>query len=95
MTIHYTIEQPIAQQILEKLAELTGEVSSLRDEIQSLKATPNKTLSEYLTVQEAAAEFKVCPRTLYKLKPLHTRFGRLIRFRRVDLERHLRHSRLK
>lgn len=48
-----------------------------------------KTEGDYLTVREAAAEFKLSTTVLYRMTTLHHRRGRSIRFRRSQLARHL------
>jgi excisionase family DNA binding protein len=48
---------------------------------------------EYLTVKQAAELFNISERSLYDLKLLQVRRGRSVRFRRSDLERHLRSHR--
>lgn len=48
---------------------------------------------EYLTVAEAADIFNLSKASLYRLKQLHCRRGRSVRFRRSDLALHLRASR--
>lgn len=72
--------------------QLMAEIRALRDEVRSLRATPAK--YEYLTAKQAAKEFGVSTQMLYKLKRLHTKVGRLVRFRRADLENYLRRDRL-
>lgn len=46
--------------------------------------------SKLLTIQQAAVEFNISKRTLYRLKPLHVKFGKAVRIRRTDLENYLR-----
>jgi excisionase family DNA binding protein len=46
--------------------------------------------SKLLTIKQVAAEFNVSTRTLYRLKPLHVKFGKAVRIRRADLENYLR-----
>jgi excisionase family DNA binding protein len=74
--------------ILAKLDELTGEVRALRERIDDAPQ-PAET-DTYLTVAEAAVYCKVSPAALYRLKHLQCRRGRSVRFKRSDLDRHLR-----
>lgn len=41
----------------------------------------------FLTIKEAAREFNLSERALYRLTDIHRRNGRSIRIRRADLER--------
>ena len=45
--------------------------------------------SEYLTIKQAAREFNLSERALYRLTDLHVRRGKSVRIKRKDLEAHL------
>jgi len=53
---------------------------------KSAKAKPR----DLLTVKQAAVEFNISTRSLYRWKHLHTKLGRAVRIRRSDLENYLR-----
>lgn len=46
--------------------------------------------SKLLSIAQAAEEFNISRRTLYRLKQLHVKFGKAVRIRRADLENYLR-----
>lgn len=69
------------------LADVLNEVRALAARIDQMQ-TP--TVHEYMTVAEAARHFNISPAALYRLKHLHCRRGRSIRFKRQALENHLR-----
>jgi hypothetical protein len=81
----------LAQQILAKLDQLSDKLDSLRSVVTSNRMNER---TEYLTAKQTAAEFGVSTQMLYKLKALHTKVGRLVRFRRIDLENYIRRDRL-
>src|SRR5690349_13616301 len=54
---------------------------------ESERTAPAK--SEYLTVTQAAREFNVSARSLYRLRDIHKRNGSSVRIKRSDLVAHL------
>ncbi len=56
-----------------------------------IAAEPNgeRSKSEWLTIKEAAAEFNLSQRSLYRLTGLHRRNGKTIRLKRSELRAYL------
>lgn len=50
---------------------------------------PQASASDYLTVAQAAREFNVSTRSLYRLTDLHRRNGKSVRIKRSELQAHL------
>jgi excisionase family DNA binding protein len=80
----------------EQSLTLAGMLATLRrlesklDTLLSATLAPTDSIGEFLTVAEAAAYVRLSRSTLYKMKHLHVRRGRALRFRRSDLDRYFR-----
>lgn len=80
--------EPTSKEIMLCLHSLDQKVEALYTHLIVQEAA-QKTEGDYLTVREAAAEFKLSTTVLYRMTTLHHRRGRSIRFRRSQLARHL------
>lgn len=70
-------------------ARAAAAMASLEVRFRKAQDHPPAPKSEWLTIAQAAAEFNISERSLYKLKELHKRNGKSVRIRRSQLAAHL------
>ena len=58
-------------------------------ELQAKRRRKDKPISDLLTIKQAASEFNISERALYRLKNLHRRNGKSVRIKRSELAHHL------
>lgn len=81
----------LANAILGRFDDVLAELQNLRQRLDSMDSpTKPQKKNGLLTIRQASQEFNISTRTLYRLKPLHVKFGRAVRIRRQDLENYLR-----
>lgn len=76
--------------------ELTGDAQAAASLVlahtaiaANTREQPGTSASEYLTVKQAAREFNLSDRSLYRLTDLHRRNGKSVRIKRSDLQAYL------
>lgn len=69
-------------------AEIMEAIQAINRRLDAMEKGPQ--VREYLTVKEAAAEFKLSVASLYRMTHLHHRRGKTVRIRRADLVREMR-----
>lgn len=70
-------------------AAATLTAAELQTKRRKEKRDEPKTTSNLLTIKQAASEFNISERALYRLTNLHRRNGKSVRIKRQDLQNHL------